>query len=42
MKNLWEETAVLKRVLRSMSSLKKICLGPEDLEKEDVKEIIIN
>ncbi|KAK3351911.1 heterokaryon incompatibility protein-domain-containing protein, partial [Neurospora tetraspora] len=40
--NLREETAVLERVLRSMSSLKKTCLGPEDSEKEDAKETMVN
>ncbi|KAK3952223.1 hypothetical protein QBC32DRAFT_370458 [Pseudoneurospora amorphoporcata] len=37
-KNLREETAVLERALRSMSTLKKTCLDPEDSEKEDAKE----
>ncbi|KAK3339433.1 heterokaryon incompatibility protein-domain-containing protein, partial [Neurospora tetraspora] len=41
-KNLWEETAVLERALRSMSNLKKTCLGPEDSEKEDAKETMVN
>ncbi|KAK3342926.1 heterokaryon incompatibility protein-domain-containing protein, partial [Neurospora tetraspora] len=41
-KNLREETAVLERVLRSMSNLKKTCLGPEDSEKEDAKETRVN
>ncbi|KAK3949482.1 hypothetical protein QBC32DRAFT_266659 [Pseudoneurospora amorphoporcata] len=38
-KNLREEMAVLERALRSMSNLKKTCLGPEDSEKEDAKEL---
>ncbi|KAK3351880.1 LOW QUALITY PROTEIN: heterokaryon incompatibility protein-domain-containing protein [Neurospora tetraspora] len=38
-KNLREETA---RALRSMSNLKKTCLGPEDSEKEDAKETMVN
>ncbi|KAK3947845.1 hypothetical protein QBC32DRAFT_401322 [Pseudoneurospora amorphoporcata] len=29
------------RALRSMSTLKKTCLGPEDLEKEDAKETMM-
>ncbi|WPJ64063.1 hypothetical protein SMAC4_13733 [Sordaria macrospora] len=41
-KNLREETAVLERVLRSISNLKKTCLGPEDSEKEDAKETMVN
>ncbi|KAK3338111.1 heterokaryon incompatibility protein-domain-containing protein [Neurospora tetraspora] len=41
-KNLREETAVLERALRSMSNLKKTCLGPEDSEKEDAKETMVN
>ncbi|KAK3334834.1 heterokaryon incompatibility protein-domain-containing protein, partial [Neurospora tetraspora] len=41
-KNFREETAVLDRVLRSMSNLKKTCLGPKDSEKEDAKEIMVN
>ncbi|KAK3948649.1 heterokaryon incompatibility protein-domain-containing protein [Pseudoneurospora amorphoporcata] len=41
-KNLRVETAVLERALRSMSNLKKTCLGPEDSEKEDAKETIVN
>ncbi|KAK3947016.1 ankyrin repeat-containing domain protein [Pseudoneurospora amorphoporcata] len=41
-KNLREETAVLERALRSMSTLKKTCLSPEDSEKKDAKEIMVN
>ncbi|KAK3340820.1 heterokaryon incompatibility protein-domain-containing protein, partial [Neurospora tetraspora] len=41
-KNLREETAVLERALKSMRNLKKTCLGPEDLEKEDAKETMVN
>ncbi|KAA8632196.1 hypothetical protein SMACR_12771 [Sordaria macrospora] len=41
-KNLQEETAVLERALRSMSNLKKTCLGPEDSEQEDAKETMVN
>ncbi|KAK3946515.1 heterokaryon incompatibility protein-domain-containing protein [Pseudoneurospora amorphoporcata] len=41
-KNLREETAVLERALRSLSNLKKTCLGPEDSEKEDAEETIVN
>ncbi|KAK3946547.1 heterokaryon incompatibility protein-domain-containing protein, partial [Pseudoneurospora amorphoporcata] len=41
-KNLWEETAVLERALRSMSNQKKTCLGPENSEKEDAEETIVN
>ncbi|KAK3355245.1 heterokaryon incompatibility protein-domain-containing protein, partial [Neurospora tetraspora] len=41
-KNLREETAVLERALRSMSDLKKTCLGLEDSEKEDAKETMVN
>ncbi|KAK3338113.1 hypothetical protein B0H65DRAFT_532644 [Neurospora tetraspora] len=41
-KNLREETVVLERALRSMSNLKKTCVGPEDSEKEDGKETIVN
>ncbi|KAH7633557.1 heterokaryon incompatibility protein-domain-containing protein [Sordaria sp. MPI-SDFR-AT-0083] len=41
-KNLREETAVLERALRSMSNLKKTCLGPDDSEKEDAKETMVN
>ncbi|KAK1775287.1 ankyrin repeat-containing domain protein [Copromyces sp. CBS 386.78] len=37
--NLREETAVLERALRSMSNLKKTCLGSEDSKKEDAKEL---
>ncbi|KAK3340808.1 heterokaryon incompatibility protein-domain-containing protein, partial [Neurospora tetraspora] len=41
-KNLREETAVLERALKSMRNLKKTCPGPEDLEKEDAKETMVN
>ncbi|KAK3340829.1 heterokaryon incompatibility protein-domain-containing protein, partial [Neurospora tetraspora] len=41
-KNLREETAVLERALRSMSNLKKTCVGSEDSEQEDAKETMVN
>ncbi|KAK3947361.1 heterokaryon incompatibility protein-domain-containing protein [Pseudoneurospora amorphoporcata] len=41
-KNLREETAVLERALKSMSNLRKTCLDPEDSEKEDAKETMVN